>query len=1125
MTSNLSGRKPPDVPDHTMLRCIGSGSYGDVWLARNVMGTYRAVKVVYRQTFEDERPYEREFNGMKRFEPISRTHDGLIDILQVGRNDQAGYYYYVMELCDDVESGQDIDPERYDPRTLGRELARRGRLTFAECLQIGLSVSDALSHLHKHGLIHRDIKPSNIIFVHGISKIADIGLVTELGAPQSFVGTQGFIPPEGPGTAQADLYSLGKVLYEISSGKDRQTYPELPTQLGDFGDQKEYLELNEVIVKACASDARRRYRSAADLHSDLLLLQAGRSVKRLRVLERRLTLLTRLGVATTLLLFIGLIAYYQVWKAERRETGRLLESYVALGIRSVGAGDLIGSLPWFAEGLRLCRKAGQPEDSHRVRLAAVLAQSPRIVNLWLEGSVVNHAEFSPDGREVVTARNDGEAALWNAQTGIRTAALIGHTGEVQMACFSPDGKRVLTASLDKTARLWEVETARQVGDPLVHPEGLYSARFSPDGNRIVTACGTDANGFVRIWERVDGQWRLTRELPKRGQAFRYATFGPDGTLLATANEDGTAEIWNPASQSQLPVHTIKHQAGQWVYCVSFSPDGRYVASASYDRTVQLYDLKEQRLLLPLAHPGTVHGVTFSPDGRRVVTACLDFTSRIWDFPPSRTQITLGHSGNVLSARFGPDGRYLVTCGMDGVTRIWDLSPLDVPLRPPWGVYSSDGQTCALMTNRWVEARDAGTDQVLSSVTLTNRDVAEVRLSPDGAWMLTISEEVPGEAGDGRLAQVWQTKTGVALSRPFPADRSITNAVLSSDGTRLVTWWSNSVWLWDTVQGRAVCGPLGHRGDVKQACFASTGGRFAIVGGDEVRLWDAASGAAVSTLSHDSEVWHAEFSSDGQLLVTCCSDWAYEPRYAQVWDAQTGRPFGKRLEHRDGVLCASFSPDSQQIVTASEDTTALLWNVGRSVPTTILRHNHEVYEARFSADGRRIVTACRDGSVRLWLAETGTPLTPPVRIWGPGVSWGSQFIGDARSVLVRRGSGEAYLVDFPPDTNSVQTVVNLAQLLSGHRSSPEGGVFPLTGELLANTWRELRSQGLPEPALSPQDLQRWHLQEASASERAKQWFAAVFHLDRLVKMQPDSGTLRSRRDRAQAELDRAGRAPP
>src|SRR5205823_4827896 len=147
LLSTIRGQ-PPHIPDHELLRCIGSGSYGEVWLARNVMGTYRAVKIIYRQTFLDERPYEREFTGIKKFEPVSRSHDGLVDILQVGRNDAAGYFYYVMELGDDQASGQRIDSDTYEPKTLGSEAAKRGRLPFDECLQLGLSVSAALVHLH-----------------------------------------------------------------------------------------------------------------------------------------------------------------------------------------------------------------------------------------------------------------------------------------------------------------------------------------------------------------------------------------------------------------------------------------------------------------------------------------------------------------------------------------------------------------------------------------------------------------------------------------------------------------------------------------------------------------------------------------------------------------------------------------------------------------------------------------------------------------------------------------------------------------------------------------------------------------------------------------------------------------
>src|SRR2546426_12417577 len=94
--SSSDVREPPNIPDHQLIRLIGQGSYGEVWLAKNALGTFRAVKIVYRDTFQSDRPYNREFEGLKRFEPISRLHEGVVEILHLGRNDSKGYFYYIM---------------------------------------------------------------------------------------------------------------------------------------------------------------------------------------------------------------------------------------------------------------------------------------------------------------------------------------------------------------------------------------------------------------------------------------------------------------------------------------------------------------------------------------------------------------------------------------------------------------------------------------------------------------------------------------------------------------------------------------------------------------------------------------------------------------------------------------------------------------------------------------------------------------------------------------------------------------------------------------------------------------------------------------------------------------------
>jgi eukaryotic-like serine/threonine-protein kinase len=267
----------PLIPDHELVRVIGRGAYGEIWLARTVTGALRAVKIVYRSTFESERAFQREFQGMSAFEPISRAHAGFIDILHVGRTND--YLYYSMELADDHVAGRKIDSIEYEPRTLKSDLARHKRLSAAESIQMGLSLTEALGALHAHDLIHRDIKPSNIIFIDGVPKLADIGLVA-LSGQQSFVGTEGYVPPEGPGTPQADLFSLGKLLYEISTGKDRLDFPEIDSQLSQRPDKERLMQLNDVLVRACASDPRKRYASAAEMNRDLALLERGKNPKK-----------------------------------------------------------------------------------------------------------------------------------------------------------------------------------------------------------------------------------------------------------------------------------------------------------------------------------------------------------------------------------------------------------------------------------------------------------------------------------------------------------------------------------------------------------------------------------------------------------------------------------------------------------------------------------------------------------------------------------------------------------------------------------------------------------------------------------------------------------------------------
>ena len=268
----------PETPGYELIKPpFGHGAYGRVWLARNRAGKWCAVKAIYLENFNnDTAPYDREYNGISKYKPVSDKHPGLLRIDFVSAKMER-YFYYVMELGDSMKPGWERNPSEYKPRDLASERVQLpGRkMPARDCVRIGLELSGTLDFLHRQGLTHRDIKPPNVIFVNGHPKLADLGLIAEIRPPEkerTSVGTPGYMPPspEMPGTPQADIFALGIMLYVLITGRDTSFFPEISTTIVRHKDLDQFMALNVVIMKACQIDLGLRYASAAEMHEALL---------------------------------------------------------------------------------------------------------------------------------------------------------------------------------------------------------------------------------------------------------------------------------------------------------------------------------------------------------------------------------------------------------------------------------------------------------------------------------------------------------------------------------------------------------------------------------------------------------------------------------------------------------------------------------------------------------------------------------------------------------------------------------------------------------------------------------------------------------------------------------------
>lgn len=1078
------------IPDHQLERRIGQGGYGEIWLARNAIGTYRAVKIVYRSRFDNDKPYEREFKGLKAFEPVSRNHPGLVDVLQVGRNDDLGCIYYVMELADDENSGRAIDPDTYSAKTLSRILSTRGRLPAAECLRIGMSLASALGHLHDAGLVHRDIKPSNIIFVNDQPKLADIGLVVSLSDANTYVGSDGYIPPEGPGTVQADVYSLGKLLYEISTGQNKELFPELPKDTRDFEDALAVGELNEIVVRACERDLAKRYKSADELRADLEVLFTGHSVKQLHFVQRQLGHVRRIAKVAVACAIIAAVGVAVMARIRHKEIQLLAKAHVTSGVGLLEQNNTHAAVPLFTTAMQLQKDDPVAVESHRVRIGTALERAAGLLQTWEHGDPVLSLKFTADGGRVLTA--GGKVARFHD---VATGAVVREfpvNHKIYGASFNPEETRVAVAN-GKFVTVFDAATGEEIFERK-QAELVISVEFSPDNQRMVLGCEA---GCVHVVDAANGN-PVAPDLRGHRTEVGYACFSADGSRILTGSRDSTARIWDAQNYSVLKV--LQHPGNLWVFDAAYSPDGKHVATACSDNLVYVWDVTGTPYISArLEHRGSVRGLRFSPDGRWIASTSFDHTARFWDVKTGKPIIsTVNLRAAGYSIAFGFEGRRVAIGEQSGRVRIWDISE-NPPRNVGPGVVSANAERYVTHGSNDFQVFNARNDWPLTERIQIPGAITSVVCNLDASHIIAYGR--PNKTGS---TLVHSYRTGGAAPQSFEISR-YQRLVLSPSGSRLFAANGRSGQMWETATGKLLFERAELPRSIRAVAFTPDSGTVAISCDKTVFVLDAQTGAErLAPITAAMSVKSLTFARGGEWLANTTAEGGLSSGAATIRNARTGEAIAEFRRHVDGVSSAVFTRDSRFAASAGEDGFAYVWDAPTGEPHfEPLSLSAAIRSFSFSPDDRW-VAGCSWREAQVWEVSTGRAITPRYAV-APGGSFIQCGIVAGQKRLWVLSTRGLLFWDLPRAEGDADRLIALAfQLGATIPVGIQAGTFPA---------EELRERCRAEQKRVEATLAAWHAQQARIYEYEMDWFAAQFHLGRLLKITPEDAEIRERMDAA------------
>ncbi|MCA8969136.1 MAG: protein kinase [Planctomycetes bacterium] len=961
-TNRATRPTPTVVAGYRIVRELGSGGMGIVYEAEQRQPKRHVALKIARSILHRD--------AVSRFENESRTlgrlqHPSIAEIFEAGTTDVHGLGavpFFAMALVPDAKSITEYCEHH--------ALALRQRvLLFVQALA-------GVQHGHDRGVIHRDLKPSNLLVDRdGQLKIIDFGLARTIADEDiaslhtrsgELLGTPQYMSPEqwrasrdeiGPGS---DVYALGVVLFETISGTlphdvSGMTMLEMakaietrsPRHL-DVPGARPYDDLDLIVQKAIAFDAKDRYATVTEFASDLrrylacepITARRASAMYQLRQFARRNRALV---IGASSIFFVSICAaIVSLWfaiEANQRSVELDRKLYASHVLRTFDAYEqhAYRQVPQFVTAFERNDRGSTWE---RRRLDFLLRDRssntfPVIApfTFWNGSALAVHGDSIESARAAIPG-TDGHLRIYELTTGNLERDFPGTESQLVCVAWNRTGDRVLTGDNLGCITIRNADTGAVVSEFLgpavpdkqaIHASGpvrshILKVGFGPADGQIWYAAGHPAfDARIVNVERGDVVWQ-SPSIPT--SALSACPAGVQDRILVLEYLHEQMQVRGGRSRS--------FKGSYILMACAISDDGTRIAFAREDRSIECWDADAQKVLWTQpGHEDIARALTFSPDGKYLASGSDDTSIALWNAADgTRLQTLLGHAGSIRALRFTPD-LHLVSIAEDEVIKVWN-APDDL-------------------------ATGDHNDLV---VDLDIKNPSSVDFSDDGTRLIVSA--MPGrvtivDADDGNVTrQVAREYSRQAVFRPRGSEFAV-----ASD-RRCVLVYSDSetprLELPTTKYASALA-------------YDSSGARlFAADLIGHVHCWDADSGTELWAQQHTIRALpRLTISPDDRWIAVSRSD-----PVLQLLDARDGS-LVRELQFDSVVDAIAFHPDGKRIFVGTRDGVVRACGIGGSGQDRELRgYSGSVKSLVFTKDGSRLFAGYSTGTVRLW-SEAGEEL--------------------------------------------------------------------------------------------------------------------------------------------------------